>query len=466
MIKKIVFAALLTILAGDLFAQNELSNFTATGRGGVINTFASDYQVIGINPANLGRTSNSLFAFSIFEVGAGVGSKSLNHTQLNNFIYNSDQKLDSLQKQEFAKAFNNEDALNLNADISTIAFSTRLPKIGGFAFGNRIRLAGHMGLNKNGAEILFLGKDAPIFKEYKDGDTISIRKTLSPTTIQMSILNEWNIAYGTQIVDLPAFKLQVGAGYKLIQGVGVMEVVIDEDNVTAYTALSPEFDINYGDLVNDPQFNTSDIGSGFFKPVGKGHGFDFGAAAEIGKTVKASLSVTDIGSITWRGNLLTANDQYFQKVSSSGINSYNFFKEIVDITATGGDSLFNYEAGSELTKKLPTKLRSGLGLKLTEKLEAGLDVTVPLNKVAGNLVDPFVGVGIDFKPVSMLRLSSGFSGGAGYGFSVPLGATFVTPVYEFGIATRDIVGLFSEDNPYLSVAFGFLRFKFGTPDLN
>jgi len=39
-------------------AQNELSNFSATGRGGVINTFASDYQVIGINPANLGRVPN------------------------------------------------------------------------------------------------------------------------------------------------------------------------------------------------------------------------------------------------------------------------------------------------------------------------------------------------------------------------------------------------------------------------
>ena len=42
-------------LPATLRAQNELSNFSATGRGGVINTFATDYQVIGMNPANLGR---------------------------------------------------------------------------------------------------------------------------------------------------------------------------------------------------------------------------------------------------------------------------------------------------------------------------------------------------------------------------------------------------------------------------
>ena len=56
-------------------AQNELSNFSATGRGGVINTFASDYQAIGINPANLGRNPNFRVAFTVGEVGAGIGSR-------------------------------------------------------------------------------------------------------------------------------------------------------------------------------------------------------------------------------------------------------------------------------------------------------------------------------------------------------------------------------------------------------
>ncbi|MFC5269531.1 DUF5723 family protein [Adhaeribacter terreus] len=463
MMKKIAFAGLLAIfLTGNASAQNELNNFTATGRGGVINTFATDYQAVGINPAILGRSDNALFAFSIGEIGAGVSSKSLTHEQLNKFIYHSDEKLDSLQKREFATAFNNEDAFNLNIDISTLAVSTHIPKIGGFAFSNRIRVTGHLGLNKNASEILFLGQNAPIFQDLQIGDTIGIRRTLNPTFVKMQILNEWNLAYGAELISSPGFKLQAGIGYKLVQGVGVIEIAVDAENVTAYTALSPKFDVNYGDLVNDPNFNTTDIGEGFFKPVGKGHGFDLGVAAEIGTKVKASLSVTDIGSIKWRGNLLTANDQYIQKTNSDGIETFDFLEEVIDLAGTGSDSQFNFSPDSELKRKLPTKLRTGVGYKLSNTLEAGLDATIPLNDVAGNLEDPFVGLGVDYKVAEHLKLSSGFSAGAGYGASIPLGFTFVSSMYEFGVATRDLVGLFSTENPYLSIAFGFLRFKFGS----
>ena len=100
-------------------------------------------------------------------------------------------------------------------------------------------------------------------------------------------------------------------------------------------------------------------------------------------------------------------------------------------------------------------------MRLSEFFEAGLDVTLPLNDVAGNLTAPFVGAGLDYKPLRWLRLSSGLTGGAGYGLSVPLGLTIVTSIYEGGISTRDVVGLVASENPYLSVAAGFLRFRLG-----
>ena len=461
--KKAILAGFLALGAFAANAQNELNNFTATGRGGVINPFAKDYQVLGINPANLGRSDNALFAFTIGEAGVGFHSKSLKRDQLKLFLKNVNTKLTPQQKQEFAQAFTNEDALNVNADISLLAVSAYIPKIGGVAVSNRQRIASHIGLNQNGAEILFLGKNAPVFANYQDGDKISIRETLAPTSIQMSFMNEWNVAAGTSI-GLPGVKLQVGAGYKYIQGVGVLDIVVDNEVVTAYTSISPMFDVNYGALVNDPNFNTADIGTGFFKPVGEGHGYDFGVSAEIAKSIRASVSVTDVGTMVWRGNLLTANDQYITKITSEGISSFNFFKEVANIVGGASDSLFTYEPNRELRKNLPTKLRIGGGIKLGKKVETGLDVTIPMNNVAGNLVDPYVGAGIDFLVFPVLKLSSGFSAGAGYGTSVPLGVTFVTPVYEFGVATRDILGLVGDENPYLSVAFGFLRFKFGNPE--
>ncbi|HSI91433.1 MAG TPA: DUF5723 family protein [Adhaeribacter sp.] len=450
--------------APTVWAQNELSNFTATGRGGVANTFVNEYQSIGINPANLGRPNSAIFAFSIGEIGAGINSKSMTRKQLKKFVTATDEKLTPAQKQEFAAAFNNQDALNLNVDFTGLAVSASLPGIGGIAFNNRQRIATHVGLNKNGADILFLGKDAPIFASYKEGDSINIRETLAPTAIQMSFLNEWNVAVGFSVLDQPGFKLQAGAGYRYIQGVGVLDVVVDNDKIVAYTALSPKFDVNYGDLVNNPSFNTADIGSGLFEPVGEGHGFDFGLAAEFNNKVKAGIAVTDLGNMTWRGHLLTAQNEYFQIVESEGINSFNIFKEVASIAGGEADGLFTYEPNKELKKKLPTKLRMGAGIKLSKKVETGVDVTLPLNEVAGNLITPFAGAGIDYLPVPQLRLSSGFSTGAGYGKCIPLGVTFVTPNYEFGIATRDIIGVLTEENPYLSAAFGFLRFRFGLSD--
>lgn len=443
-----------------LRAQNELSNFTATGRGGVATTFATDYQAIGINPANLGRVGGATFSFTLGEVGAGVGSQSLTRQQLRKFIYNTNDPLSTADRLELARAFTSDNALNLNADATTLGLSVQLPVIGGIAISNRIRTAGHVALNKNAAELLFLGRDAPVYTSVGAGGNVPlVSEALAGTDLQFAMLNEFNLAWGTRLIDLPMFQLSGGAGYRYIQGVGIIDIRVEPGNLQAYSSMSPLFDIDYGSIAANPSFNLK-RGSGL-KPVGTGHGFDLGLAAEAGKALRLGVSITDIGHIDWEGNLVTANDQPLKRLNSNGAGTYNFIKEAAEIFAAGTDSLFNYEAGQTRRADLPTKLRAGAGLRISEYFEAGLDVTLPLNNVAGNLPSAFVGAGLDYKPVHWLRLSSGLTGGAGYGVSVPLGFTLTTSAYEAGISTRDVVGLVASKNPYVSVAAGFLRFKFG-----
>ncbi|MBT9391678.1 hypothetical protein KLP40_00770 [Hymenobacter sp. NST-14] len=457
---------LLPLLAAGLLtlptaarAQNELSNFTATGRGGVATTFAADYQAIGINPANLGRKGGATVAFTIGEAGAGVSSQSLTRQQLRRFVTNPNDNLTLADKQALARAFTSDNAANFNADITTFGLAVQLPVIGGVAISNRIRTAGHVGLNQNAAEIAFLGRDAPIYTSATAGNVPLVSEALAGTELQFAALNEFNVAWGTRLIDLPLFQLSGGAGYRYIQGVGIIDIRVQPGDLRAYSAMSPVFDIDYGDVVNNPSFNLK-TGSGL-KPVGEGHGFDLGLAAEVGKAVRLGLAFTDLGHMTWKGNLLTANDQKLKRLNSEGVGSYNFIKEAAEIFASGTDSLFQYQADQERRAELPTKLRAGAGVRISEYFEAGLDVTLPLNSVAGNLPTPFVGAGLDYKPVRWLRLSSGLTGGAGYGLSVPLGVTFTTSFYEAGLSTRDVVGLLTSENPYLSVAGGFLRFKLG-----
>ena len=198
--------------------------------------------------------------------------------------------------------------------------------------------------------------------------------------------------------------------------------------------------------------------------MGRGNGFDVGLAAEVGKVVRLGASVTDWGSMTWTGNVLEASDQKLQQVASTGVQTYDVLAEIARQFDVNNRNLFTYSTARERTAALPAKLRLGGGVRISKLFEAGLDVTLPLNQVAGNLTAPFVGVGFDVRPLSWLKLSSGFSSGAGYGKSLPLGLTLVTPVWEAGVSSRDVTGYFNEKSPYYSVAFGFLRFKIGNKE--
>ena len=459
-------------LPATTLAQNELSNFSATGRGGVINTFASDYQAVGINPANLGRNPNFRVAFTIGEVGAGIGSQSLSKTTFKHILYDGSKSIGPAEKATLVDQFSGNNVLNVNIDTNLFGLAVTLPNgLGGIAFSSRQRVAGHLALNRNAADIIINGQNAAVVRQFYPTPNTSgaptptnpnaplISTVLDGTSIQVAVTNEFNVAYGVQVLDITGFKLSAGAGYRYIQGIGIADIQATSGNLTAYTSLSPIFNVNYGSLAASPTFNY-ESGTGL-NPVGSGNGFDLGLAAEVGKIVRLGASVTDLGTMTWTGNVLEASDQKLQQTSSTGVQTYNVFDEIVKQFDTDKQNLFTYTTAKERKADLPAKLRLGGGVRISKFFEAGLDVTMPLNKVAGNLTTTFLGVGVDYRPLSWLKLSSGFTGGAGYGKSLPLGLTFVTPIWEAGISTRDMVGLFDESSPYSSVAFGLLRFKIG-----
>ncbi len=459
------------LLATPALAQNELSNFSATGRGGVINTFAVGYQAIGINPANLGRPDGARVAFTIGEVGVGVGSQSLTRTQFDKLLFHNGDPLSAAERTELVNGLTSDNTLNFNADVTALALSVRLPGgFGGLAFSAHQRLNGRFAFNSNGADIVVNGRRAAIIQQYYDaagnprsGSTPpALSAALDGTVLQLAATNEYNVSYGKEIIRLPGvLKLTVGVGYRYLQGVGVADARFSgSGGLTAYTALSPVFGFSYSpSLQGNPSFNYQNGGE--LQPVGTGNGFDLGLAAEIGKVVRVGASVTDLGSMTWKGNLLTVNDQQLRYPQYDGTQDYNVIQGIIDQFANDTKSLFTYQPERAYKAQLPAKLRLGGGVRISEYFEAGLDVTVPLNQVAGNLPSTFVGAGLDYKPVRWLRLSSGLSGGAGYRASLPLGLTVVTSVWEAGLSTRDVTGYFSDKSPYVSAAVGILRFKIG-----
>jgi hypothetical protein len=468
-LSSILATAAVLLAATPSWAQNELSNFSATGRGGVVNTFASDYQTLGINPANLGRDGNSIVSFTIGELGAGIGSQSLTKSQFNQLLLHTDDNLSATERKALVANLTGNNALNINVDATAFGLAVSLPPgLGTVAVSVRQRLSGHAALNQNSADIIVNGQNAAIMQQYYDaaGNPRSgtqapmLSAALDGTTMQLALTNEYNIGYGVQVVDLPGFKVSAGAGYRYIQGLGIADVRISGGSFAGYTALSPLFNISYTQSTQaNPTFNYRDGSK--LQPVGTGQGYDLGLAAEIGKVVRLGASITDLGSVTWTGNVLTASDQKLKYTAYDGMQNYDVVRSMLNQFSDNEQSLFTYQAAQEHKADLPTKLRLGGGVRISEYFEAGLDVTLPLNKVAGNLTSPFVGAGLDYKPVRWVRLSSGVSGGAGYNLSLPLGVTFVTPIWEAGFSTRNVMGYFTQNNPYVSAALGFLRFKIG-----
>ncbi|MCU0355926.1 MAG: DUF5723 family protein [Cytophagales bacterium] len=417
-------------------AQNEGSVFNATGRGGTVNALARDYQSIGINPANLGLKQDYKVAFSLGEFSLGMGSQVLTQSQLNKFVTAIDDNLTPQDRQGFIDAFANDNALNVNLDATIVGFSLQTPKIGGFAVSFRQRLMTHIGLNRTFSEILFLGRNAPVFQraEFRDrivGNEPAVSDVFDGSAMQIAAFNEFNLAYGIQLLESDALKLSVGAGYRYVQGLGVLDIRAAGGQFTGYNAMSAVFNVNYGDLVNDPAFGYDPQRGNypFFKPAGTGHGFDIGVSAEIAGKVKVGLSLTDLGNMRWRTNVLQADDQPLQIVESDGIQTFNIFSEAATIV---GDGLIRYQAGGERTTPLPTRLRAGAGFSPTDKFDLGLDITVPLNETAGNLPGAFVGAGASYKLANFLRLNTGVTSGGGYGLNVPLGLTLDFKRYEFG----------------------------------
>ncbi len=116
----LLLTAGLLALPAAAWAQTELSNFTATGRGGVATTFAADYQAIGINPANLGRRGGAIVAFTLGEAGAGVSSESLTRQQLRKFVFDTNEALTPAQKQEFARVFTSDNVANFSGAATSV----------------------------------------------------------------------------------------------------------------------------------------------------------------------------------------------------------------------------------------------------------------------------------------------------------------------------------------------------------
>jgi hypothetical protein len=487
-----ILTSIVFVIAINALAQIEYSSFTNTGRGAVT-TFATDYHALGINPANLGWNwdfENKRFSLGTSEFAYSIHSQALTKTELRNMIKDiiqgNDNKFTYDQKMQAAKDFA-QTGFAINADMASFGFCFSTEKFGGIAFRINNRFHWYSNLGETASQLLFQGFNAPYFDSllYFNGtDTITIPNgKYSPDTLQnvlsgfanipksigevfnnsqinMSWTREWNLSYGRKIFNIDSvFSLYAGAGIKLYQGLALIEAQSTNNQLSAFSSITPAFGIDYGTAA---QQNPSAITqNGWFpKPVGKGWGFDFGINAVLFNKFKIGVSYINAGSITWDGNVYTAQDTLLYDTQNPGLESYNIASQMGDVFGQNG--LFKWQGVESKKVSLPSTIRIGAGLRINKKIEIGADVVLPGNTTPGNYENAILAFGGDVMPVKWLRLSAGFVTGGNYDFRIPLGVTFVAKngTWEGGIASRDAVTFFTQNGPTLSLAMGFLRYRF------
>ena len=488
MMKKIrlfIFLSAATLPLKKTFAQIEMSSFTATGRAGVSSTLLSDYQCQGINPANLAyrpERKNRNFALGFGEMGFSIYSDALNRVNLASALFNPEKQLSAAEKKRAAQDFTNK-ALTVNLDLLYGGFSWQSEDgIMGFAFTIREKAQWYSKFSQLSSEIMFNGINAQFqnsitgkleyyFKKYPDlsqlspGDSIGIRDSLSAfklskildgSRIAMAWNREYAFDFGLNVFSSYDFKLNAGIGLRYIQGIGYIDLQSVNGEYKAVIAASPAFGIEF------PVKSPDSVNTGFLpNAAGSGAGLEVGASAEFGDNWRLAASITDIGAVSYKTNVYTANDGPLTNLSTTGFTNYNFFKNASQFDGFTRE-MVKWQSNEKKTIGLPSKVRLG-GSYTSKVINFGFDVVAPMNSVSGNILKPVASLGAELKILGILRLGSGIMVGGNYTYAlVPAGITFSTVggYYEMGIATRDIFTYLRSNNPMLSLSTGFMRFRF------
>jgi hypothetical protein len=488
-----ILGLLLTTIAvcfiGSLAAQSEFSAFTITGKG-TAGSFATDYHALGINPSNLDwapEYEGKFVTFGLSEFAGSIYSEALTKKDVRANLFQKDfDELTYDDKLALSREFATTSTA-IDADLMSFGVGVATNKLGGFAFSIRDNFEYFSTAGELASDLIYLGYQAPYFENLviqtpdslvtipNDPDfvespdstivmgytnkPVSMAEALDGTHVSMQWVREYQIGYGKKIYSNDSWALYGGIGLKYLVGNAILQLDAEDGEVTAFGAVSPIFDINY-DLDEDevsPSQLPEDAAP--LAPVGRGFGLDLGASMIIQENIRLGVAVTNIGSMTWDGNLYKMDEGLLDTLYNGGVESNDYKEQLQAWLEPEG--LFEWEGTASQKTKLPTRMSVSGRMDINEQIRVGVEAIFPVNDVIGNLDRPIISVGGDISPAPFVRFSLGFVQGGNYDFKIPVGVSFhiAQGTWEVGIASRDMITFFTENQPTVSASFGFLRFR-------
>ncbi len=439
------------------FAGGERTNIQGVGMARTFVAVSRGLDAVGINPANLAAADEGTVTIGLMPFGIHLGTDFLNYGLYNEYFTGVEsgsgrepRYLTDPDKQVILGSFPEETGrASAQLEVRPVGLSVFLGKYGRVA----LTLTDYVTVNA------MIPRDYAEFMLY--GNTPGSVYDFGETSAYATWLREYALSYGMTL-PAPSFvqSLSAGVSIKLIHGFGHFE--IDRFNTRLVTGTDGilQGSIDVHGRVSGSEFLR---GSGetsfqpFPAPAGRGLGFDLGIASDVNDYVRVGISVTDIGSVDWTGNV----DEIVSVGDLTMDDPLNEAQRDSIEHAVMGET----RPGRPFTSHLPTTLRLGASVELhkvpaLKKLLWGewtfaCDYNHGLVDGAGALTTGRLSMGLEFRPWSFLPLRTGVSFGGADHFNFALGFGFHAGPFDLDLASEHLNFLFSEESlSHGSVAVG------------
>lgn len=464
--KKIIFTmSLLALFSITINAQlGTEGTFDARnyGMGKTANAVSRGLFSVGINPANLVAYPTQSLEIStllpIPSMSVKGGTNFITIDDINYFfggVNGQARYLDDNDKQRLMNLFADGGTAGVNMTVNIFMVSILVdPSFGAFSFAINDIAAMKAIIPSAVADLALNGNPAGKVFDFSQAD------------IKSWYLRSYSLSYAKRIFTSSQYPFNIisaGVTLKYIQGfeyvgtdrvnsnfsTGTSGEITGNADFRGFSAFSTNFGVKYDFDPVKPQSNFSI----FPEPAGTGFGVDLGVAASFGDDYRLSVSLTDIGKITWDKNaaqFTATGSVYVDDLSSQAQR----------------DSLKNKFVGKSkkidsFETSLPTVLRFGIAKYFSKDLIVTADYNLGFNDMPGNSTKGRLSFGAEWKPMDWIPfIRTGFSFGGLYGFGWAAGLGFDINILQIDLATTDFNSLVVPNKAkYLSFAID-TRWKF------
>jgi hypothetical protein len=256
---------------------------------------------------------------------------------------------------------------------------------------------------------------------------------------------EYALSAGFPLPAVPWFtSWSGGVSLKLVHGFAYAAVTRDNTWLSAGGdgVLDANVDIagvsSHADFAHSP----------FPAPAGSGIGADIGLSAELNEFLIAAISVTDLGSLSWDGDV---KEVYGQGRMHLDDPTNSAQRDSLEHAVTG-----DTRPGKAFTVGLPTTLRMGVQVELKKipwvkeflygEMTAACDYTQGFSDFPGSSRVGRLSLGLEYRPWQFLPIRTGVGFGGEDHFNFALGLGLKVWVFRLDIASDNIGWLFSHDS--------------------